>query len=59
MNSDEIFKNSLFAALPSQTYPAATGPKAQGKGENPPVISQVKIDNSSPDTNPLCGLAHL
>ncbi|MBK7842670.1 MAG: hypothetical protein IPJ71_03085 [Bdellovibrionales bacterium] len=54
---DEIFKNSLFAALPSQTYPAATGPKAQGKGENPPVTSLVKINDGTPDTNRLCGLS--
>lgn len=54
---DLIFKKSLFAALPSQTYPAATGPIAQGISEKSPVTSQLKVDDLSPDTDRLCGLS--
>lgn len=53
---DEGLKRELLGTLPNPKSPA-TGPKALGRDENPPVLSQVKIDNSSPDTNPLCGLS--
>ena len=53
---DQILKKDLLAMLPGQKSPA-TGPKSQGRGENPPVISQVKIEESTPDTNRLCGLS--
>lgn len=55
---DQILRKDLLAMLPSQNFPTkGSGPGKQGKGGTPPVISQMKIDNSIPDTNPLCGLS--